>query len=221
MPKEELPKSYLESLVKNHQEKALRVLKDPSEKLLMYSGALLNWVGEYINDESIKWELKKLPVNDLTLTGTSPEWNEIIIKKAKRSPQKFKELLSHPQIKEIFEEAKFSEAPILVRVADDKLKVLDGMNRVIAAIRDGVTEIEACVGTRKGKAQPKVEPHVIYDLIRAFQQRGGNEQDFKASLRFLVNAYSNVKELLQTRLGPRWIPDEKINQIIKEVLEEK
>lgn len=217
MPKTDFPKSYLEALAKNHQEKVSQLLKHPADRLLMYSGSLLNWVGEYINDKSINWELKKIPVDSLTLTGTGPEWNKIVIKRARRKPGKLRKLFKDPKVKNIFKEAKFTDVPILVRVEGNELKVLDGMKRVIAAIRDGIAEIKAYVGTRKGKAQPEIEPHVIYDFIRAFQQRGGNEEDFKTSLRFLVNAYSNARELLQTRLGPRWVDDEKINQLVNEV----
>lgn len=218
MPKADFPKSYLEALAKNHQEKVSQSLQHPTDRLLIYSGSLLNWVGEYINDEGISWELKKIPVDSLTLTGTGPEWNKIIIKRAETKPSKLRKFFKDPKIKNIFKEATFTDVPILVRAEGNKLKVLDGMKRVIAAIRDGRNEIRAYVGTRKSKAQPKIEPHVIYDFIRAFQQRGGNEEDFKASLRFLINAYSNARKLLKTRLGPRWIDDKKINQLVDEVL---
>lgn len=218
MPKSDFPKSYLEDLVKNHQEKVAKSQPDPADRLLTYSGSLLNWVGEYINDESVSWKLKKITINSLTLTGTGPEWNKITIEKAERKPDKLRELLKERKIRKIFKECKFIDIPILVRVENDKLKVLDGMNRMIAAIRDGKKEIRAYIGTRKGQADPKIEPHVIYDFIRAFQQRKGNEEDFKAGLRFLINAYSNTQELLKTRFTPQWINNEKISKLINEAL---
>ncbi len=218
MPKTNFPKKYLENLVKNHQEKIAKSQPDPADRLLTYSGSLLNWVGEYINDESISWQLKKISINNLTLTGTGPEWNEIVIKRAERKPEKLRKLLQEKKIKNLFQKAKFTDVPILVRKEDNKLKVLDGMNRAIAAIRDGKEEIKAYIGTRKGKPKPQIEPHVIYDFIRAFRQRKGNEEDFKAGLRFLIQAYSNTKKLLKTRFGPRWVNDKKINKLINEVL---
>ena len=81
MPKSDFPIEYLVGLEKNHKNKVERAL-DTTEKLLMYSGARLNWVGEYVNDESVHWRLQTIPVDNLTLTGTSPEWNAVILGKA-------------------------------------------------------------------------------------------------------------------------------------------
>jgi hypothetical protein len=81
MPKSDFPTEYLVGLEKNHKDKVERAL-DTTEKLLMYSGARLNWVGEYVNDESVHWRLQTIPVDNLTLTGTSPEWNAVILGKA-------------------------------------------------------------------------------------------------------------------------------------------
>lgn len=219
MPKTDFSKEYLEGLEKNHREKVDQAL-DSAGKLLMYSGARLNWVGEYVNDESIKWELKTVKVDELTLTGTGPEWNEIIIDRAKASPAMLRKLLKDPKIKRMFENSKFVDIPILVRREGDKLKILDGMNRTIAAIRDNINDIRAYVGTREGNALPIIiEAHVVYDFIRAFHQRGGDEDDFKGALRFLRNSYANVEELLNTRFNSKWVKDEKVQRLIKEVLE--
>ncbi len=219
MPKTDLPEEYLRDLEENHKKKVDQSLSIV-ERLLMYSGARMNWVGEYINDESIRWHLEKIPVNSLTLTGTTPQWNTIIIDRAEKSPSKLRELLKEPRIAAIFANSQYIDIPILVRKDEDKLKVLDGMNRTIAAIRDGIPEIRAYVGVREGKPTLIVEPHVIYDFIRAFQRRGGNGEDFKAGLRFLVNSYSNARDVLTKRLGPEWIKDEKIQTIIREVIED-
>lgn len=219
MPKSEFPDEYLRGLEKNHKNKVEESLST-AERLLMYSGARLNWVGEYINDESIHWTLEKINVNNLTLTGTSPVWNAIIIDKADRNPEKLRQLLKNPKISKMFKNSRYVDIPILVRKDGEKLKVLDGMNRTIAAIRDGIQKINAYVGIRTGSPNLIIEPHVIYDFIRAYQQGRGNEEDLKGGLRFLLDAYTNVRELLKTRLGPDWIKDEGIQQIIKEVLEE-
>lgn len=218
MPKSDFPDEYLKGLEENHRQKVEQAL-NPAERLLLYSGARLNWVGEYINDESIHWQLENIPVDNLTLTGTSPEWNAIIIDRAEKNPQKLRALLKEPDVAAMFTNSQYIDIPILVRKEENKLKVLDGMNRTIAAIRDGISEIRAYVGTREGKPSPIVEPHVLYDFIRAFQQRGGNVEDFKGGLRFLIDSYSNARDVLTNRLGPEWIRDEKIQQIIKEVIE--
>ncbi len=217
MPKEDFPKEYLEGLAKNHQEKVIQDL-DATGQILMYAGSRLNWVGEYVNDESIHWELNTLKVDSLTLTGTSPEWNQITLEQAQADPRKLRELLKDNKIKQLFNEAKFSDVPILVRGEDDKLKLLDGMNRTVAAIRDGVDEIQAYVGTRIGEPQAQIEAHVIYDLIRAREQGRGNVNDFKAALRFLVHSYSNTRGLLETRFNADWVNSPQIQTIIEEVL---
>lgn len=219
MPKTDFPDEYLEGLEKNHRQKT-EGASDVAERILMYSGARLNWVGEYINDDSISWKLETLPIENIILTGTSPEWNEIIIKQAECSPNKLRELLKDPEIAKMFENSKFEDVPILIRKDNDELKVLDGMNRTIAAIRDGLTEIRAYVGTRTGQPAPKIEPHVVYDILRAYQQRGGNEEDFVGGLRFLLHSYLNVREILTQRFNENWLPNEKIQSLIQLALEE-
>ena len=179
MPKSDFPNDYLIGLEENLSQK-VKESCDVSERILMYSGARLNWIGEYLNDESINWTLETLPINSLFLTGTNPEWNEITIKRAERSPAKLRELLKDPQVAKVFENSKFVDIPILIRKEGEQLKILDGMNRTIAALRDGLTEIRAYVGTRTGDPMPEVEPHVVYDFLRAYEQRGGDEQDRKS-----------------------------------------
>ncbi len=219
MPKTELPDEYLKGLEENHRKK-IEDLLDPAERLLMYSGARLNWIGEYINDENIHWTLETVPLDDLTLTGTNPGWNAITLTQAEASPAKLRELLKDPKIAEVFKDAEYVEIPILVRREEDKLQLLDGMNRTIAAIRDAKEDIRAYIGTRVGEPAPTIEPHVIYDFIKAYHQRGGNEEDFKAGLRFLVKAYSNARDLIENRFSHEWVPDDKIQQLLKEVLDE-
>lgn len=219
MPSSQIPRKYLEDLVQNHHDKVWKNLT-PEDRLLMYSGARLNWVGEYINDENINWERRRLKIDDLTLTGTNPTWNKITIEQAERKPAKLRELMKNPKIRKVFAQSKFAKVPILVRTkekdGETQLLVLDGMNRVIAAIRDGINEIDAYVGTRNGKPKAKIEPHVLYDLIRAYQQRGGNIDDLMAALRFLVNAYDNARGLLLERFSGDWIRDEELSKKIKE-----
>jgi hypothetical protein len=217
MPKSELPREYLEGLEKNLRGK-LETDMDPAQRILMYSGARLNWIGEYINDESVHWELKHVPVDNLTLTGTSPEWNAIIIDRAEKSPTKLRLLMKDSSIAEMFKNSEFVDIPILVRNEEGTLKILDGMNRAIAAVRDGIDEIQAYIGTREGHNEPIVEAHVVYDFLKAYQQGRGTEEDLRGGLRFLLDAYSNVRELLNKRFSPDWVRDERLQKIIQDVL---
>ena len=219
MSKKDFTGKYLEALAENHKERVEERLQDPADRLLMYSGALLNWVGERINDESISWKLETLPLKKIVMTGTSPEWNRITLKKAEKDPMKLRKLFEDEHIRNIFKDSKFADVPILIRETEEgEYKVLDGMNRVIAAARDGIDEVRAYVGRSMGDSQAKVEAHVIYDLIRGFQLRGGSEEDFKASIRFLVNTYLNTKDLLENRFNIDWVGDEKVQKLIKEAI---
>ena len=211
-------KTYLENLLRNLRARAESRAED--ELLLMYSGALLNWVGDFLTDEGVVWEKRELVLDDLYLTGTGPEWNKIIIDRCERSPEKLRELFTkEPETAEVFKEATSDPAPILVRVDEGILKVLDGMERVIAAIRDGKTTIEAYVGTLSGKPTPHCEPHVVYDLLRAYQ-RGANRdrEGLITALKFLRGAYTNVDGLLRDRFSKSWLPDDEIQEIIREAL---
>lgn len=183
----------------------------------------MNWQADFLLDETVKWRKRKITLDDLYLTGTNPKWNAIILGKCQRSPKKFKEYLKkNPGAKKIFGKAKFSAYPILVRHEDKKLKVLDGMNRVVSSLRDGREEIIAWVAMSSKNPKPKVESHVIYDFLRSYH-RGINKdkKGLVAALKFLRKSYSNVDHLLRERFNIKWVPDEEIQKIIKEALRSK
>ncbi len=212
---------YLGSLIE-HLKQKVEFYQDPLDKLMMYSSAAMNWIADYITDENVKWTKEKLLVDDLYLTGTNPKWNKIIIEQCKRSPKKLKELFnSNKKIKKIFYEAKSSNLPILVRHEKGKLKVFDGMKRVISSIRDGRKTIWAYVVKPQNKQRPKCEPHVIYDLLKAYHK--GLNKDKKSliiALRFLRKSYANVDNLLKERFNKSWVPDDEVQKIIQESLKD-
>lgn len=217
MPKEDFREGYLDELANTQDAKAL-IGRTPSERLLVSSGALLNWTGEWINDTSVTWTFQTLKIDDITLTGMGQDWNEINLERAGKSPAKLRELIdSDPAVREKVQTATSRDFPILIRKEEDKLKVLDGMNRVISAVRDGKNEIEAYVGKRTGEAKPVLEPHVIYDFIRSYKQQRGDALDFRGGLRFLVANFANARDLLLTRFSDEWVRDEEISKIIKEI----
>ena len=211
MPLTDIPPEYIKQLTQRLKTNALAVELQEKMQLLMYSGALLNWVGEYLSDESIHWHEETVLVKHIYLTGTGPAWNKIIIDQARRKPAELKRLLNeNSELKQVFAECQFEDTPILLRQDGEHLKVLNGMHRTIAAIRDKHHYIQAYIGTRSGKPLPLVEPHVVYDILRAFTQYGGDSDDFIASLRFLIHHYENVQALLQTRFKNEWELNESI-----------
>ncbi len=212
---------YLNGLIKYIKQKNARYEK-PLDVLVKECSSSMNWIADYITDENALWTKEKILLDDLYLTGTHPEWNKIIIDKCERSPKKLKELFnSDNKIVKIFTEAKFDEAPILVRHEDGKYKVLDGMKRVIAAIRDDKKTILAYVARLKGRPRPKCEPHLIYDLLKAYHR--GLNKDREAlitALKFLRKSYGNADYLLKERFSKSWVPSDEIQEIIQEALKD-
>jgi len=210
---------YLQNLIK-HLETRVKSNSTTQDLLLMYSGAAMNWIADFVLDESVEWEKREMEINQLTLTGTNPQWNKIILEQAERSPEKLRELIINNQdIANTFKTAEFNNAPILVRFEDEKYSVLDGMHRVVAAIRDGKKLIAAYTGTPSQNPKPMCEPHVVYDLLKVYH-RGLNRDraGLIAALKFLKQAYVNVEDLLTNRFGPQWIANKDIQEIITEVL---
>ncbi len=193
------------------------------ERLVMYSGAEMNWIGDALTDPNVHWEKKELQVDDLVLTQTTPEWNEIIIHKAERSPAILRKLIQEDvKIAELFAEARWSDMPILVH-AKNGYHIFDGMHRTVAAIRENKQTITAWVAMRNDitPPQPSCEPHVIYDFLRAY--RRGSHRDRSGviiALRFLRKAYGNVDLLLKNSFNPQRLPDEELQLIITEALQE-
>jgi hypothetical protein len=214
--------AYLEMLV--HETK-IQFEKSHStlEKLLTYSSAQMNWIADYILDPGVTWsEKQEVAIADLWLTGTNPEWNAIIIDKAERSPTKLHQIFeSDPQTLALFENLVFDITPILVRKEDSKLKVLDGMHRVVAAIKENHSHIQAYIATPGDIPQPQCEPHVVYDLIRAYHRDPTNKEGLVAALRYLRHAYTNVDVLLQQRFSSTWIQDQDTHKVIEEALQDE
>lgn len=212
---------YLGRLLKRMQKKAMKA-QSPLTQLSAATGTLLNWVGYYLTDPAMQWRKEDLAVDALWLTGTWPGWNAVILDRCERSPFRLRELIrQEPEVAQLFADAPADKEAILVRFEDGKYKVLDGMDRAVAAIRDGAVAISAFIATPTGPPKTQCEPHVAYDLIAAYQ-RGLNRdrEGLVAALRFLIAAYANISELLRTRFISSWLPDNDIQKIIREVLAE-
>lgn len=213
---------FIKEFAQGVQNKVLPQLT-PLEKILVFSGVSMNWQADFLLDETVKWQKKRLKLESLYLTGTNPEWNAIIIDKCQRSPKKFREFLkSKPEAKKIFSKAKFSAYPILVRVEDGKMKVFDGMNRVIASLRDGRKDISVWIAKSSNSPKPKIEPHVIYDFLRSYHRKiNTDRRELITALKFLRKSYSNVDRLLKERFNLKWVPSAEMQEIIKEALRNK
>jgi hypothetical protein len=215
-------KRYLRKLINHIQEEVGKAKRNQLESLVSLSGVAMNWIADYITDPNINWRKQLLLVDRLYLTGTNPTWNKIVIDRCGRSPQKLREYLKkNKKAGKIFLSEKVDNTPILVRFEEGEYKVLDGIHRVIATIRSGEKTITAFVARPgPGKPSPVVEPHVVYDLLKAYQ-RGLNKdrKSLVTSLRFLKEAYGNVEQLIRERFSRTWVSSDEIQEIMKEVLE--
>lgn len=211
---------YLRRLQQHLREKFERQV-DTDGQVLAFTGGLLNWVGDFLTDPNVAWsEDPNLSIDRLTLTGTNPEWNKIVLEECERSPQKFRQRLqADPTATALFASATDDGTPILVRLDGEELKVLEGMHRVIAAVRDGRQTVHAFVAEQRGPVRPSCEPHVVYDLLRAYERNKNlSRSDLIAALRFLVSAYGNVETFLRERFSRGWLRDEEASKIVDEVL---
>ncbi len=213
---------YLERLIA-HVCAKVSEQQSPLERFQMHCNATMNWIADYLTDPNVRWTRETIATNDLYLTGTNPVWNGIIIDQCERSPARLANAMrDDPQVLAQFKDVAFDPLPILIRFEKDKLRVLDGMHRVVAAIRDGRNSIEAYVARHIGEPRPACEPHVVYDLLKAYHR--GLNTDRTAlitALRFLRRAYGNVDDLLRHRFIKAWVPDDEIQAIIAEALNEQ
>lgn len=212
-----LPPEFIHDLA-DHLERKARERQNDTDRIVTASGILLQWVGDFVSDPNVDWEKAEIKVDDLTLTGTNPEWNGVILETCHRSPTEFREFLhDHPEKKTVFDRATFHPNPILIRRENEKLKVLEGMHRTIAAIRDGRQTLSAWIATSIGPNRPRCEPHVVYDLIRAYARKTTTDRaGLIAALQYLRSAYSNVDQLLAERFSGSWVKDDGLQEIIDE-----
>ncbi|MBI4032490.1 hypothetical protein HY374_02170 [Candidatus Berkelbacteria bacterium] len=218
--------SYLTRLVEHERAKTLKEL-DPRTELILHAGRGLNWLGDYLGNPDMTWELRELPVDTIRFTGTSPEWNAILKDQCQSLPSKLRTLIvQQPELGEKLraETDHVDDTPIAVRAGDDSetWKVIDGMHRFVRAVLNDRETISVWVPTNEDDVLPRCEAHVIYDLIRGMQRHAHDEAgaaDLAVALRLLRRTYSNVDELLRTRFDRVHVDDDLAQQAIVAALE--
>ena len=101
---------------------------------------------------------------------------------------------------------------------------LDGMHRVIGAALSNKKTIKAMAPINENDVLPVCEAHTVYDLIRGYlrnRRTEDGETELYHGLKLLINTYTNVHELLENRFDENWLKDEKTQEIIKKVLNDK
>lgn len=215
---------YLQELA-NHEEKKAQQTMSAREKILLYAGFQLNWMGDLLSNPKIKYKQITVPLEEILFTGTNPEWNKILIDKCEKSVTKFQKLLEeNPEMKEKFsQEASFGDESILIikQEGEKKYKVFDGMHRFVGAAIKHRKTISAYTPESSINELPICEAHTIYDLIRGYQRNAQDEQGKKElyhALKLLSRTYKNVVKLLETRFDESHLPDEEVQKIIKKII---
>lgn len=220
--------NYLQRLAAHEEKKAKSRLTSSREKLLVWAGVLLNWLGDYLANPEIQWEGMELPIEKIQFTGTDPEWNKILIHQCGRSVKKFKKLLkSNPKIRNKFKKEtsdRYRNELILVRKSEDLgyYKVLDGMHRFVWLVLNGEQIVKVYVPINEDECLPICEAHVVYDLIRGFIRHGKGKQgeiELYYGLMLLARTYANVKDLLAKRFDEKHVMDKDVQEVIRRVLE--
>ena len=214
---------YLKNLAQSEERKSKSFKDEPRHKILVHSGVLLNWLGDYFANPKIKWQKKSVSIKNILMTGTSPEFNNIFIKQAQRSPILLLDVLKKNRklkkkvLKWAGKTGRFDEI-ILLRKEGDYYKVLDGMHRFVKMILTGVANIESYVSLNEKNELPVCEPHIVYDLIRGYlrnaRDKAGQKQLEKAFI-LLLRTYSNVEDLLKNRFNLDYVPEKDVQDIIK------
>lgn len=219
---------YLQALAVHEDKKTFSLQPDRRSRILINSGVRLNWIGDFLSNPKNKFKKISIPVEKIYFTGTTPDWNEILLKKCKSSVPEFVKLIkTDKSIKAKFiKESSYAKHPILVRRAEQAgyYKVLDGMHRFVGAVIKGRKRIDAFVPLNENKYLPVCEAHVIYDLIRGYQRNARDKKganDLFHALRLLKRCYSNVPGLLRKRFNFKYLPDKNVQAVIKKVLNDQ
>jgi len=120
---------------------------DVDHLLVMYAGGQNSWLSFYLGDPNVRWKLRRIRVDSLTLTGLHPEWHPWIAEYCDYSPVRLRQLLQERPdlVGDVFSEVDFHRIPILVLERDGKHLVLDGMHRTVHTIVMGQEHIWAYV----------------------------------------------------------------------------
>lgn len=220
--------NYIKKLANLEEKKSKAYKSDSRHRILVHSGVLLNWLGDYFANPNIKWRKVSLFTKDILMTGVDPKWNELFITKCKRKSNnliKFinKDIKLKNQVMKWASSSKSSNI-ILVRKDKERYKIIDGMHRFVKHILSGKEKIKVYVPVNETSELPYCEPHVVYDLIRGFQRNAYDTQgkmQLKHALILLSRTYSNVRQLLKDRFNENWTLDKEVQKIIKTVLSKK
>jgi hypothetical protein len=192
----------------------------------------LNGVFEIVSNTSFAWKEKEVDCKDLILTGMNPSINKIInSERIKNDPIKFRDYLlsyfkEHPHddpenLDQFRPNAKPIEYPTILLIQDeDKLKLLDGSNRLMAHLINGGTKMNAIIGKSVVNGKRRIGDSTFLLLRMAYETSGDKEkQAIYTTTKRLIELSSDGHKAIQAY----WIDhteDETLKKIGKSLLSE-
>lgn len=221
-----MEKEYLNDLVQHEMGTYFQdYCRDPRQAMILLWWVALNSMWDYLGTPDAKYERKKVLLNDIYLTGTSPDINTITIDTCKRDVKTLRKLIDEKSdVKDTLTwwASFWEETVLLIDVWEGKYKSFDGMHRIVGHILSWKEYIDAYVLVNYGEFLPHNEPHVVYDIIKAFQrsQRTPIEREYlKGALKLLIQNTWNAKYLLWNRFHSKYLKDDDVQEIIQEALQ--
>ncbi len=146
-----------------------------------------NGVFDYIENDQCTWQERTVSIDDITLTGMSPEITKVIYSDdVQQNPRKLIEFIQgHPGDKR-FDEIQLGNIPdnrrtLLLREKNGVLKMLDGSHRLLAMAMNGATSFNAYVATvADADAKPAIGDTIFLRMRRLWQAT--KNPDFRASI---------------------------------------
>ncbi len=220
-----MQENYLKKLVEHEKERCFKnYIKDSRDAMIVLWWIALNWMWDLLWTPKGKYTLKNVKIEDIILTWTTPETNEITINKANRSVTELKKIIKNDKkiLKQIKKVAIYSTEPVLLRKTwENKYKSFDWMHRIVWHIIKWKEYIEAYVLENQSEFLPNIEPHVIYDIIKAYQRSKRTEidkQEFIWAIKLMARNTENTKKLLKNRFNSKYIMDDDLQKLIKNVI---
>lgn len=220
-----MQREYLESLVEHEMWTYFKkYCSDPRQAMILLWWVALNHMWDILWNPESQFTHMQVKISDIILTGTNPEINAITLDMVNRDPVRLGIIVKeNKEIKEILENfaSQGTETILAVKIEGEKYKVFDGMHRVIGHILAEKEYINAYVLENYWEFLPKIEAHVLYDIIKAFQKSKRtiqDEQDCVWALRLLVKNTENTRDILLGRFDMAHLPDSQVQSLISQAL---
>ncbi|HSX02962.1 MAG TPA: hypothetical protein VLI05_06680 [Candidatus Saccharimonadia bacterium] len=197
-----------------------------SEELWGWLSALsarrLNDVGTVLSDDSFTWKLEEVPLEQFVLTGVNPQVNALTIERAKGQPLALRQLARQeptvrrllldegvePALRPDYEPLLCAESRPSETKYAGKLRVFDGMHRLLAAVLGNEMTLQAWVGRLTNEAgRPFVSPAAVRALLKLWREcppsidKAALAAALQQVARSYVATYANARHVLTEQVA--------------------